>query len=140
MAEPAVQPSQTGLAHDVTIWRKAILSLSVEMRQDLADLFTRAALAAARLGRRDDVLANMAAGLPGKANAQAKAIHVILLRYAASAWPIDRKRDAPRDDKNALAYRMLVLTDGEVPSARTIRRWLAKLATQGRCNGQDRRR
>lgn len=118
-------------------WRAAIRALPIEMREAMADLFTPAAFDADRLEQRDGVLARMAAGLGGSANAQAGAIHRSLSRYAAAAWRFDRERAAPHDGRHALVHRALTLSRGEVPAARTIRRRLANLATGGRRGGQQ---
>ena len=51
-----------------------------------------------RRAARDELLRQLAAGMPGTTTARAHALAERLRRYAGSGWPLDRRRGTPMPD------------------------------------------
>lgn len=107
---------------DIAALRAFVLKLPIEALCALAPLFDATFLRARRLAERDAALARFAIGRSGSANALAAEVHRDLSRYAASAWRFDQERDRPHDPQNTYAHRVLRLSGGKVPAARSLRK------------------
>lgn len=129
-------PPPAGASADV--WRAAIRALPVEAREAFANLFTPAAINAARDEARDLALADLIADREGSANALAGEVHRALTRYAASGWKFDQANAQPREFRHRAAHLFLRHSGGKVPSIRRLRAKISerKLATKTGGNGQ----
>jgi hypothetical protein len=76
------------------------------------------------LARRDAILRQVAASLPGRTHARAVQLRLLLRRYEATAWILDQRRKTP-SVANQLLYEVFTL-DGSPPTG--IRRLTAILA------------
>jgi hypothetical protein len=136
--------------HDILDIEGKLEPLPIEAMRQLARHFTDPALNRRCRGERNarfrDLAQTYAGDSPGEL---ARLTHSDLRRYAASTWRFERGRSLPADapQRRQLQHRILALTDGWVPSERTIERALlarlsepvpeSLLASAGAKIGQD---
>jgi hypothetical protein len=124
LAEPTA-----ALAMPIAELEQAIAALSADDRERLAHHFMPAAIRRRRLDERDRLIRELA-GETLRAGARsgrelAEAVAAALLRYAASAWRIDRERAAPGNPRHARLFGILRLGRGSCPGQAQCRRILA---------------
>lgn len=116
---PQLPPSGDGEA--VLRWARG---LSADLRAAIAPEFSADAIAAKRKAERDTLIVDLAVTLEDGQRGQARQVHDMLSRYAASAWRFDEFADRPHNPKNSRLWKILRASDGNVLSDSALRRIL----------------
>ena len=85
----------------------------------------------ARIRKRDAALRDLTASMAGSDRERARTVRALLLRYATSAFPIDRRRGIAPDGDRGCLFAFLDASGGEIIGVEAIRKLLPSNETRG---------